>query len=116
MWQALIDNSGAVIAVFTAILAATTIVYVVVSMKLLKQSKNALLADITLRVIEIWRRGINKIRKKEEATEIKAWMEGYRGAFIKIDKRLGMDITKLIEVCLDTMLKEWGKGKKEEET
>lgn len=110
LWQALIDNSGAVIAVFTVVLALTTIIYVVVTAKLLKQSRNALLADIALRVIRAFRsdlRGMKKEQIKGEAAFIRAWLEGCHKAFMGIDKKLGIDIKKLFDIFLETTLNEF---------
>lgn len=111
-WQTLIDNSGVAIAVFTGILAITTIVYVVVSTKLLKQSKNALLADIFIRVTRAFRKdlfGMKKEQVKGEVAFIRAWLEGCHKAFIEIDKKLGMDIQKLFDVFLETTMNEFFK-------
>ena len=109
LWQALIDNSGAVIAVFTIVLAITTIIYVVVSWKLLKQSKNAILADIILRVVGAFRKEVKEIKKGEEISAtafITAGMKSYLEVFMKIDKRLGTDFEKLFEVCFDVFFEE----------
>jgi len=108
-WQALIDNSGAVIAVFTIVLAITTIIYVVVSWKLLKQSKNAILADIILKVVGAFRKEVKEIKKGEEISAtafITAGMKSYLEVFMKIDKRLGTDFEKLFEVGFDVFFKE----------
>lgn len=109
MWKTLIDNSGAVIAVFTIVLAFTTIVYVVVSAKLLKQSKNAILADIILKVVGAFRKEVKEIKKGEEISAtafITAGMKSYLEVFMKIDKRLGTDFEKLFEVCFDVFFEE----------
>lgn len=109
LWKTLIDNSGAVIAVFTVVLAFTTIVYVVVSAKLLKQSKNAILADIILKVVGAFRKEVKEIKKGEEISAtafITAGMKSYLEVFMKIDKRLGTDFEKLFEVCFDVFFEE----------
>ena len=115
LWEFLVRDSGGVVAVFTIVLAFTTIIYVVVSVKLLKQSRNAFLADITLRVMGTCRKEIREIKKGEEkkvAAFARAWIKGYCAAFVKIDKRLGVDILNLFEICLDASLKEWLKEDK----
>ncbi|GAI86667.1 unnamed protein product [marine sediment metagenome] len=117
LWQTLIDNSGGVIAVFTVVLAFTTIIYVVVSAKLLKQSRNALLADITLRVMETYwetAKEMRNLERKKAIVFIRGWMEGYNQIFIKIDKRLGTEVGKLLTACLETISEEWKKEKEEE--
>lgn len=109
-----------VVAVFTVVLAVTTIVYVVVSMKLLKQSmkllkqsRNAFLADIGMRLMEICRKGI--IEKKpgkgaETVAFTQTWREGYVQLFTTIEKELGIEIAKLVDICRTAILEEWGKG------
>lgn len=91
MWQALIDNAGAVVAVFTVVLAVTTVIYVVVSWKMLKQSRNALLADMIVKLMEIHRSD-----RKEEKDMEHGWAKGYTDAFMKLDVKFGRDITNLI--------------------
>ncbi len=112
LWETLANNSGVVIAVFTVVLAVTTIVYVVVSVKLLKQSRNALLADITLRVMGTCRKEIKVMQETKggeqikEVAFVKGGLKGFSDAFAEIDKRLGMCTAKLFEVCLNTMVEE----------
>lgn len=117
LWQALIDNSGGVIAVFTVILAFTTIAYVIVTAKLLKQLRSALLADMVLRVMEIYRSGIKEIvgkgNEKERFIVMQGWTKAYREAFIEVDKKLGTDFEKLVLVGLEAASKVWIKGAKE---
>jgi len=117
LWQALNDNSGAVIAGFTIVLAIATIRYVVVSAKLLKQSKNAFLADMVLKVMELIRSGVKTKKEGEIETDVLVggWMSSYLKMFTEIDKELGMDITKLFRVSLETATKEWGKDAEEAE-
>ena len=117
MWVTLIDNSGGVVAVFTIVLAVTTIMYVVVTARLLKQSKNAFLVDIVLRAMEAFWERMKVMRtkeKKEAIVFVTGWMEGYRKTFVGIDKRLGTEVEKLIMVCMETMSEEWEKEKEEE--
>ncbi len=109
LWETLVNNSGAVVAVFTVVLAFTTIIYVVVSAKLLKQSRNALLADIILRVVGAFRKEVKETKKGEEISAtafITAGMKSYLEVFMKIDKRLGTNFEKLLEVCLDVFFEE----------
>lgn len=109
MWEILQAYSGAVVGIFTIVLVGVTVVYVFVTYRLLKQSKNALLADITLRVMGAFRKEVKETKKGEEiwATAfITAGMKSYRDAFMKIDKRLGTDFEKLLEVCLNVFFKE----------
>ena len=117
LWQALIDNSGAVVAVFTIVLAVTTIIYVVVTAKLLKQSRNALLVDMVLRAVELIRGGIKT--KKEGGVETDSlmggWVSGYLKVFMEIDKKMGLDIEKLFRAGLETVSEEWGEGVEEAE-
>jgi len=73
---------------------------------LLKQSRNALLADITLRVLETCR---------TIDVSIPGWIKGYREAFIKIDKKMGMDLGNSFIVGLEAANKVWEKRVKEKE-
>ncbi len=117
MWETLQTYSGAVVGIFTVVLVGVTVVYVFVTYRLLKQSKNALLADITLRVMESCWKQIKEMRVGEEkkaAALAGTWMEGYCAAFIKIDKRLGVDILNVIKAGLNASLKEWLKEGKEQ--
>lgn len=110
LWQALNDNSGAVIAGFTVILAFTTIAYVVVSIKLLKQSKNAFLADMVVRMMEIHRSRTKEIEKGERRGKdpvMEGWTKGYSEAFMEIDKKFGKDLVKLMVVGLEAASKKW---------
>ncbi len=109
LWGIFVNNSNTVIAGFTVVLGVTTIIYVVVSIKLLKQSKKALLADIILRVTGALRKEINEVEKEQEIfglAFITAGLEGYCKAFMKIDKRMGKDFEKVLKVILDNMFKE----------
>ncbi len=109
-WEIFVNNSNTVIAGFTVVIALTTIIYVVVTAKLLKQSKNALLADISLRVIRAFHsdlRGMDKEHIKGETIFLRAWLEGYRKTFMEIDKKLGIDIQKLFDMFLETTVDEF---------
>ena len=72
MWQILQSYSGAVVAVFTVVLVGVTVVYVFVTCRLLKQSKNAFLADMVLRMMEIYRTGTKKKGEVEADGKITA--------------------------------------------
>lgn len=121
MWQILQTYSGAVVAVFTVVLVGVTIVYVFVTCRLLKQSRNAFFADMFLRMMEMYRGEIEEIGKgkeKEISISMRDWTTGYREAFIEIDKRLGMDFAKIMVVGLETAFKAWDeqrRGKEKEE-
>lgn len=121
LWQTLIDNSGAVIAFFTIVLAITTMTYVVVSAKLLKQSKNAFFADMVLRMMEIYRIATKEMvegKKGEiDSSILEGWTAGYSKAFIEVDKRLGTDLLKVFLVGMEAAQKDWREAlerKKEE--
>lgn len=114
-WEFLVRDSGGVVGIFTVVLAVTTIIYVIVTAKLLKQSRNALLADITLRVMETCREELRAKRKGEEGEGkvlTEAWLQGYCKTFAEIDKGLGIDINNLFGVCLETTIKEYEEGRK----
>lgn len=116
MWETLQTYSGAIVGIFTVVLVGVTVVYVFVTYRLLKQSKNALLADITLRVMETCRKEVREMREGEEVKAgifMKGWLEGYKKIFGGIDKKLGMDITELFDVCLSTTYKEMKKDVEE---
>lgn len=105
MWEFLETYSGAIIAFFTIALVGVTVVYVLVTWKLLRQSRNTLLADIVLRVMETCREEVREVKIGEEKIAgllMKAWLKSYCETFTEIDKKMGIDIGKLFEVCLGT--------------
>ena len=117
LWQALIDNSGAVVAVFTIVLAVTTIIYVTVSWKLLKQSRNAFFADMVLRVMEIYRSATKEMVKKGEtdSSMLEGWTEGLSKAFIEVDKKFGTALLKVFMVGMNAARKWWSEAVKKRE-
>lgn len=104
IWNFVIKQPGAVIAIFTIALVIATIVYTVVTCRLLRHSRNAFLADMVVRII------ISQYRRAEQAAHqkdgVKRW--GYIGkgfqmsierAFGNIDKKLGKGVKELCEVA-----------------
>ncbi len=114
-WEFLETYSGAFIVLLTGALVFTTIVYVVVSMKLLKQSKNALLADMVLRIMETYRSETKDIAERETGGPVlEGWTEGYYKAFVEIDKKLGMDLANVSLVGFKAALRYWGEWARKE--
>lgn len=117
-------DTNIVIAGFTGVLVLNTGIYTWVTYRLLKQSKNALLADTVFRIAECYLRDLaEKLRVTTEAKEkitgktdvegylklasasVESFREGYEAAFMKIDKKLGKDLEELGSIWAEQALK-----------
>lgn len=109
-------QANTVIAVFTIILAGTTIAYTVVTSALLKQTRKALVADILLRVTEPLR---HELREKP-GIEPKKWdmirenikdsvstsaMESIMTSLNKVDMKLAKEVGLSLEGYVNTFNK-----------
>lgn len=110
MLEAATSYANVIIAFFTVILVVTTVIYTWVTSKLLKEAKNAFLADMVVRFMEMhlesWEELYLRNCKAEEAKKFMgetitgAYIDAICGAFGKIDKKLGKKINKIMGVGL----------------
>ena len=110
MLKAVASYANIIIAFFTVILVVTTVIYTLVTSKLLKEAKNAFLADMVVRFMEMhlegWKELYLRNCKTEEAKEFMsktitgAYIDAICGAFGVIDKKLGKKIDKIMAVGL----------------
>lgn len=110
IWDFVIKEPGAVIAIFTIVLVIITIVYTVVTCRLLRHSRNAFLADMVVRIV-IWqnRRAEQAIREEDG---VKSWgyigrgfQTGVERAFGNIDKKLGEEVKELCNVAFEESIR-----------
>ena len=110
MLEAVAPYANTIIVFFTIALVVTTVIYTWVTSKLLRQTKDAFLADMIVRFMGIHLEemketflGNYKTEKAERFMKealIKAYINAICGAFGMIDRKLGKKIDKIMGVGL----------------
>ena len=129
IWEILVGKPDAAMVFFTMVLVVVTIAYVYVTVRLLKHSRDVLLADMIFRMAECYmkdtRKNIEQAMKGGEKEEIErfgrlynanleSFRAGYLTAFRKIDKRLGKEFEELGVVWAVGAMKVWAEEMRKE--
>jgi len=125
VWAVFVENANAVIAIFTGVLVIVTIVYAVVTWRMLRQSRNVFLADLFYRLVE---RLENTIKEAKKEGVLKDWaspegrgflwsmvmggFEALRSGFAEIDKKLANRLEQAYRVGLKKMIEQYNEDLK----
>ncbi|MBA7675520.1 hypothetical protein ES703_83756 [subsurface metagenome] len=109
IWRIFIEAPNAVIAGFTVVLVVVTITYTVVTWRLLKQSRDAFVADLFYKLGENILSLIGEAEKpltEGARRKVMTASEGFRAGFAQIDRKLGKRVNKLYSLFLEAALEQ----------
>jgi len=91
-----------IIAIFTIVIAASTIVYTLLTLKSLKQTRTVFLVDMVFRTVQYIENLISKYELDEDnlGRILSFFTGGMGGAIYKIDKKLGIDFAELMKAYI----------------